>query len=105
MLQILPFTWQALKRASHLLVQDYGDSSESDGICHLSESLIIRGALDYCKTSPIVKSVRLCIAAAKREPLIPVRGVVGHGYETTGSRAQINHLLLWQVKSYHNLFT
>lgn len=66
--------------------------------------LIIGDALDYCKTSPIVKRVLLSTTAAKSEPLMPTSGVVRCGYKTTGSSALINQLLLWQVKSYHSLF-
>lgn len=87
-----------------LLAQDYGDSRESDGICHLCESLVIGDALDHCKTSPIVKRVVLPTTTAKSEPLIAASRVVRHGYETTGSRALINQLFLQQVKSYPTLF-
>lgn len=67
------------------------------GICHLSESLIIRDAPDYCKTSPIVKRGLVSKTAAKSEPL--VRRV---GWWDTATR--LHQLLLQQVTSCHTFF-
>jgi len=53
----------------------------------------------------MVKRELLPTTAARRQPQILASGVVRHGYETTGSCALVNQLLLRQVKSYHTLFT
>lgn len=65
------------------------------GICHLSESLIIRDALDYCKTSPTV--IRAAVPNCSEWTLIWWVGWWGRA-------TRLHQLLLQQVTDCHTSF-